>query len=340
MRCLTLIIVLLAASAAPARERSLERRIRQKANRVARVLKKLEATRGFRQRMRRLLADPPRRSEGIDSREHDPAVIEEAQKQLAGELAAVLKRFHDEQKNLELARGTALEDPAWEAAILGEILSQVSSLEKEARGWEKSADAYASLSPADVAAAYPDGGGYDEKRDARLGVPHDIRAHGMYLKKRPEGTYCSGFTFAVVMDLAEVRGLLEGKTPDEMQRFRRQWYGRKKTGAEKKQAVTAMETLGIGREVTHDDAQPGDFVQFWRDQSFQSGHSAVFLGWILRDGVRVGIHFRSSQGKKKNIGISNWEAYYPGEAPRDKKAGEDYTRVRKTRLYFGRLNRG
>ena len=75
-----------------------------------------------------------------------------------------------------------------------------------------------------------------------------------------------------------------------------------------------------------DDAQPGDFLQFWRTKS---GHSVVFLDWIDRDGKRVGFKYRSSQGSTKGIG--DHAEYF-------KDSGVAGGEVDRNRMYFGRLN--
>jgi hypothetical protein len=51
--------------------------------------------------------------------------------------------------------------------------------------------------------------------------------------------------------------------------------------------------------VPAEEAEAGDFLQFWRGRS---GHSVVFIRWIERDGRRVGFEYRSSQGATDGIG--------------------------------------
>jgi hypothetical protein len=147
-----------------------------------------------------------------------------------------------------------------------------------------------------MARTLKDGGGYTL---ADTGVPQDVVVNGVtVLRKSKKGTYCSGFTFTVAMHVAEERGLMRDKTPEQLKRFQKEWYGAAK-GARQKQLVVAMEHLGIGREIDPLDAQPGDFIQFW---TRQYGHSAVFLEWIKQDGKTVGFKFRSSQSATDGIG--------------------------------------
>src|SRR4051812_38576760 len=63
-----------------------------------------------------------------------------------------------------------------------------------------------------VATDIPDGGGYN-KTWAGSGTPAEVTFDGQrVLPRGTGGTYCSGFTFAVAMAVAERRGLLAGKT--------------------------------------------------------------------------------------------------------------------------------
>ena len=58
----------------------------------------------------------------------------------------------------------------------------------------------------EIAHAIKDGGGYEWKG---TGVPEDIRFNGERILAKGQSTYCSGFTFAVVMRAASERGLCE-----------------------------------------------------------------------------------------------------------------------------------
>ncbi len=149
-----------------------------------------------------------------------------------------------------------------------------------------------------IAYAYADGGGYIWKDST--GVNETLEFDGKtILKKQPEGTYCCGFTFQVAFRLAEHRGLFEGKTYEEVKKFQREWYGTSKESGET-QCTMAMEHLGVGHAVTHDEARPGDFGNFWRTKG---GHSIIFLSWITDDaGNRIGLKYRSSQGSTDGIG--------------------------------------
>lgn len=173
-----------------------------------------------------------------------------------------------------------------------------------------------------IARSFQNGGHYSV---AGSGTPEEIRFHDeRILAKGTNGTYCSGFTFSVVMRVAEQRGLLAEKSVEQIRRFQKEWYG--VTGDTNKQAGPAMQNLGIGKSISVDEAQPGDFVQLWRTKS---GHSAVFLGWVKEDGKKIGFKYRSSQ--KSTDGISDNVEYF-SDAIGKKGA------VNRERTYFARLN--
>jgi hypothetical protein len=147
-----------------------------------------------------------------------------------------------------------------------------------------------------IARTFADGGGYQWKG---TGVPQEIRFHGEQILEKGQHTYCSGFTFAVVMKAAAQRGLLRDKSPDAIRQFQKEWYGASKASAET-QCAMAVQTLGIGRAVAAEHARPGDFLQLWRTN--KSGHSVVFLDWVVEEGQRVGLKYRSSQSSTDGIG--------------------------------------
>lgn len=165
-----------------------------------------------------------------------------------------------------------------------------------------------------VARSYADGGGYNRKWSGS-GSPEAITHDGRRVLAAGEGgTYCCGYTFAVAMKVAQQRGLLEGKSFDDVKRFQKLWYGA--TDADDKTLVVlAAETLGVGRGVPLEEAQPGDFVQLWRHGG--SGHSVVLLGWVEEEGRKVGVRYRSSQGSTDGVGDAvEYFADAPGERGR------------------------
>lgn len=149
-----------------------------------------------------------------------------------------------------------------------------------------------------VARSFEDGGGY---KWAGTGACETITHEGKtVLAKGTEGTYCCGFTFNVAMNVARDFGLLKDKSFDEVKQFQRNWYGvSQDKEIVERQPARAIVDLGLGHAVKIDDAQPGDFLQFWRGKS---GHSVVFLDWVEKDGKRVGFTYRSSQPATNGIG--------------------------------------
>jgi hypothetical protein len=175
-----------------------------------------------------------------------------------------------------------------------------------------------------IARSFNDGGKY---KWSGTGTPEAIVFKDeTILSAGTEGTYCSGFTFTVVMKAAEARGVLKGKTVEQVKLFQKQWYGATPDSAEV-QAGFAMEKLGIGKSVSLKDAKAGDFIQFWRVR--KSGHSAVFLDWIVEKKEVVGFRYRSTQ--QSTDGIGDKTEYF------EDAEGKDGGVVR-ARTYIARLN--
>ena len=191
--------------------------------------------------------------------------------------------------------------------------------------------AFATTSPNDVvlrtARSYADGGGYNLKWGG-TGTPEEILHDGQrVLAKGTDGTYCCGFTFAVAMKAGGEMKLFEGKTLEQIKRFQKEWYGAvDEPELREKQCSLAVGNLGVGRAVPMDEAQPGDFCQFWRGKG---GHSVIFLEWVERNGKRIGFKYRSSQGSTKGIG-DNTEYF--------SDSGIEKGHVDRKRIYFGRFN--
>jgi hypothetical protein len=183
--------------------------------------------------------------------------------------------------------------------------------------------AFAASDVVKIARGYKDGGGYKWKGS---GTPEEIKFNGEKILPKGESTYCSGFTFAVVMKAAEQRGLLRDKKPEQIRAFQKEWYGATKESAET-QCAFAVERLGIGKQVTSKQARAGDFLQLWRTN--KSGHSVVFLEWV-KDGRRpIGVKYRSTQ--KSTDGIGDRVEYFANVPSKDGKVDVE-------RMYFCRLD--
>ena len=145
------------------------------------------------------------------------------------------------------------------------------------------------------------GGGYSALSDSGVSKAIYFDDEILLRASKDGSTYCCGFTFEIVMQLAQERGLLKGKSYIEMKRFQKQWYGAE-PGSNKRQVAMAMENLGIGREISLDNARPGDFVIYSRTGPRGIGHSVVLIDTIRRDGKVIGLYYRSSQPTTNGIG--------------------------------------
>ena len=158
------------------------------------------------------------------------------------------------------------------------------------------------------------------------GSPEDlIHNSDTILAKSQSGTYCSGFTFYLLFNALKENGLLDRYTKTDLKRMQKQWYGNTKEASET-QCLFVLEREKLGRKVEWEEAEPGDFVQFWRNN--KSGHSVLFLGWE-RDSVGVisGLKYRSSQTKTDGIG------------DRIEAIGSDPKEINRYRLYIARLEK-
>lgn len=171
----------------------------------------------------------------------------------------------------------------------------------------------------------PEGGGYNAS-GAGSGTLRAVTVNSkQLLPAGTEGTYCSGITFQVLVEALQPDGLV-GFEQRQLRELQNDWYGRTQEAAEK-QCVYALEKFALGYEVAADQALAGDFVQFWRKNS---GHSAIFLGWVLDpSGRRIGLRFRGSQGSTK--GIADRTEFFIGQVQRP-------AIVLQERIYLGRLD--
>jgi cell wall-associated NlpC family hydrolase len=142
------------------------------------------------------------------------------------------------------------------------------------------------------------GGGY---KWAGTGTPKDLfLGENKILGKSAEGTYCSGYTFCVAFEVMKKNELLNGLDVSTVKKFQQHWYGSTTESAET-QCLYALEKLNLGQKIKHEDAIPGDFVQFWRNN--KSGHAVIFLGWQKdAQGKITGITYRSTQKVTNGIG--------------------------------------
>lgn len=169
------------------------------------------------------------------------------------------------------------------------------------------------------------------------GMPIDIYLKGdqPIFVKSPDGTtYCTGYTFSVAYVCLMNRGMLDNWSNDDVKKLQAVWN----QGDAKSKPKLCVDALTkpinnqktLGKEVTLEDAKPGDFCQIWR--SGGSGHSVIFLDRVKQGDKVIGIKYYSSNGSvNKKTGKSG-----PGEAV--EKFTDAGGSVLKNNLYFARLN--
>ena len=133
------------------------------------------------------------------------------------------------------------------------------------------------------------------------GVMSDVTWSGRLLA-RPDGAgvHCSGVTFEVyVRALRQAVASEEDVEPALLARLKEPWYVR---GTGERGPVDALVDAGLARTVdTLDALQPGDFVQFWRNNG--NGHSAIFVGFRrTHPGAVRSLVFWSAQSSSNGIG--------------------------------------
>lgn len=168
--------------------------------------------------------------------------------------------------------------------------------------------------------AYPEQGGYVW---SSTGCPEAlVRGNDTLLRKSKAGTYCSGFTFTVFFRVMNSIGAFDTLSIIDLKSIQQDWYGNTGPSAER-QSVYVMEKWNLGAQIEMDQARPGDFVQFWRNNN--TGHSALFLNWI-RDGsgTITGLKYRSSQRPTNGIG------------ERTEPIGDQSRALNPKRIYLGR----
>jgi len=166
---------------------------------------------------------------------------------------------------------------------------------------------------------------YVEDGIRHLGTARNIDYLGARLSTVREngGTHCVGITWQLGMSVLEEwatgqdsSGAIAGMTLDDMEEFIRRWFVKESGGGglsppEEEGAVYALESFGLGRSVSFQEAKAGDFVQFWRLDG--SGHSCVFLHWVYdANGNIIGFHYWGSQPQTDGIGTDT-EYFSPNE---------------------------
>lgn len=187
-----------------------------------------------------------------------------------------------------------------------------------------------------IAAEYPTDGTHDywwprAGESSYDGVSRDIYFNGqLILKGEPEQrTFCCGLTLEVFartyqayLDITNTAS----KIPDDQWgRFKQIWFVRKVNGPGPSEA---LEEFGLGREITMEEALPGDFVQIWRRWDKEkakngSGHSVIFLEWVRDESDSItGMKYFSTQPGTNGVGIAT---EYFGDEDSTKGMAKEFT---------------
>ncbi|WP_031513731.1 hypothetical protein [Desulfofalx alkaliphila] len=174
------------------------------------------------------------------------------------------------------------------------------------------------------------------------GVTTTLEYQGQVLARaHPSGnraSHCSGITFEVFFKAMQQRNKDLGLDPNnfnglsykQLQDFLLTWYVASGNKANSNIAV-AVERYGLGRRIDNlEDALPGDFVDFSRENG--TGHTVVLMDWI-RDaqGRIIGIHYWSSQ--QSTNGIAYRKEYFNVR----NASGNKYGKVRTDMVYIARV---
>lgn len=157
----------------------------------------------------------------------------------------------------------------------------------------------------DAVKSMPSGGGYSATSEASSRLRAAAIAQDGHLVVRPNQanpSYCSGATYLVLLKVIErAQGGLRLSAeqlailPPAMQRDGQGVWGR--WNANGPGTARLFHELGLGKNFTEwSEARPGDFMKiFWTDAvgSNERGHSVVFLGTEMKDGVEY-VRFWSS----------------------------------------------
>ncbi len=158
----------------------------------------------------------------------------------------------------------------------------------------------------------------------------DLRYGGeLFSEGDPKGRcYCCGLTFEVFFrawerwaDKKKVEFRIGDLDAGELRTFRSRWFC---SGDFRRGPLDALEWKGLGAAIPAEDAGAGDFVQLWRKSG--SGHSVIFVSWVVEGGRRTGIRYWSTQGSTNGIGVHT-----------ESLAGEGASGVDLDKTYFARV---
>ena len=176
-----------------------------------------------------------------------------------------------------------------------------------------------------------------------LGTTLNIDYLGQRLStvREDRGTHCVGMSWQVCItvlqkwaDAKNDSGRIAAMSVADMKDFVDKWFVKLK-GAPlaaplEMGAVYALTSWKLGKQIPFEQAQAGDFVQFWRKDD--SGHSCIFLHWVYdKKGEIIGFKYWGSQPTTDGIGTLT-EYFSPVEYTLKPEK-----QVQKNRFYIGRL---
>jgi len=170
------------------------------------------------------------------------------------------------------------------------------------------------------------------------GMPIDIyfkSTQSIFTKPTDGSTYCTGYTFSVAFVTCMSRGLLNNFTDNDIRKMQEVWnagdaksYPKLCVDAISKPLSPTLQPLG--KEVSLENAQPGDFCQIWRKTG--SGHSVIVVDLIKKDNKITGIKYYSSNS------TVNPSTKKSGPGENTEYFSDSGGKMIRNNTYFARLN--
>lgn len=268
-------------------------------------------------------------------------IKEEKKAKRRAERIKILKNFPI--ASLKVYGDFSSSEPAWQPSNTSSFDAVYHSVEGD--NLEKNIESYKKYGDDTVVVSYAlqnyNTGGY-KWQGGGSGMPIDIKFKSpspLFRKPPNNTTYCTGYTFAVFFITALNRGLLKNFTDADIKKLQRIWNQGDGTKNPKLCVNAISKSIGtnkpLGKEVSLDEAEAGDFCQIWRTSG--SGHAVVLLEKIVDERGIVGISYYSSNNGAVNKETGRNGAGASKEYFSDTKVGGRGAMLRSA-TYFARLN--